>query len=95
MTQDRKLLIPVKKGNPIENSRKMEVCDNWQSGALEKHWSVKRLGGSSPSTSAMSTFEYKNGQIVCKKCGSKNVSIKAGMMVDRAWCNDCNNEDYI
>jgi formylmethanofuran dehydrogenase subunit E len=43
----------------------------------------------------MSTFELKDGQIVCKKCGSKNVSIKVGMMVDRAWCNDCNNEDYI
>jgi uncharacterized Zn finger protein (UPF0148 family) len=43
----------------------------------------------------MSTFELKDGQIVCKKCGSKNVSIKSGMMVDRAWCNDCNNEDYI
>jgi len=43
----------------------------------------------------MSTFELKDGQIVCKKCGSKNVSIKAGIMADRAWCNDCNNEDYI
>ena len=51
--------------------------------------------GSNPITSSMNTFELKNGQIVCKKCGSKNVSIKAGMMVDRAWCNDCNNEDYI
>jgi formylmethanofuran dehydrogenase subunit E len=43
----------------------------------------------------MSTFELKNGQIVCKKCGSKNVSIKAGMMVDRAICHECGNEDYI
>ena len=45
--------------------------------------------------SSMSTFELKNGQIVCKKCGSKNVSIKAGMMVDRAICHECGNEDYI
>jgi len=43
----------------------------------------------------MSTFEYKNDQWVCKKCGSTNVSIKTGMMVDRAWCNNCNNEDYL
>ena len=43
----------------------------------------------------MSTFELKDGQIVCKKCGSKNVSIKAGMMVDRAICHECGNKDYL
>ena len=31
----------------------MEVCDNWQSACLENKWSVKRLGGSSPSASAL------------------------------------------
>lgn len=51
--------------------------------------------GSNPITSSMSTFEYKNDQWVCKKCGSTNVFIKAGMMVDRAWCRECNNEDYL
>ena len=66
-----------------------------ESTCLENKKSVKRFTGSNPVTSSMSTFELKDGQIVCKKCGSKNVSIKAGMMVDRAWCNDCNNEDYL
>lgn len=66
-----------------------------ESVCLENRRSVIRSVGSNPIASSMSTFELKNGQIVCKKCGSKNVSIKAGMMVDRAWCNNCNNEDYI
>ena len=43
----------------------------------------------------MARFDYKDGELICKKCGSRNVSVKAGMMVDRAWCNDCGNEDYI
>jgi transcription elongation factor Elf1 len=43
----------------------------------------------------MEGFEYKNGELICKKCGSRNVSVRAGMMVDRAICNNCGNEDYI
>ena len=37
----------------------------------------------------------KNDNIRCKRCGSTNVSVKARMMVDRAWCNNCGNEDYL
>ena len=40
-------------------------------------------------------FDYKNGELVCKRCGSRNVSVRAGMMTDRAVCNSCGNEDYI
>lgn len=40
-------------------------------------------------------FDYKGGDLCCKRCGSKNISIKSGMMVDRAICNSCGNEDYI
>ena len=40
-------------------------------------------------------FDYKGGDLVCKRCGSKNISIKSGMMIDRAICNSCGNEDYI
>lgn len=47
------------------------------------------------SLNSMEGFEYKNGELICKKCGSKNVFIRAGMMVDRAICNNCGNEDYI
>ena len=43
----------------------------------------------------MAGFDYKDGELICKKCGSRNVSVRAGMMVDRTWCNDCGNEDYI
>jgi len=44
----------------------------------------------------MTSFELdKNGNIRCKKCGSNDVSVKAGMMVDRAFCNNCQNEDYL
>ena len=43
----------------------------------------------------MSGFDYKDGQLICKRCGSKNISVKSGMMTDRAWCNNCGNEDYI
>ena len=56
--------------------------------------------GSSPvehpiNVMVMDGFEYKNGELICKKCGSRNVSVRAGMMVDRAICNNCGNEDYI
>ena len=43
----------------------------------------------------MDGFDYKNGELVCKRCGSRNVSVRAGMMTDRAICNSCGNEDYI
>ena len=43
----------------------------------------------------MEGFDYIDGELACKKCGSRNVSVKAGMFVDRAWCNNCDNEDYI
>ena len=66
-----------------------------ESTCLENKRTVTRSVGSNPTATTMSTFELKDGQIVCKKCGSKNVSIKAGMMVDRAWCRECNNEDYL
>lgn len=31
----------------------------------------------------------------CEKCGSTDIFIKCGMMVDRAICNNCGNEDYV
>ena len=31
----------------------------------------------------------------CEKCGSQNVWVKAGIMVDRAICCDCDNEQYL
>jgi late competence protein required for DNA uptake (superfamily II DNA/RNA helicase) len=43
---------------------------------------------------SMDGFDFKDGQLVCRRCGSRNVSVKAGMMTDRAWCNNCGNEDY-
>ena len=43
----------------------------------------------------MDGFDYKNGELVCKRCGSRNVSVRPGMMTDRAICNSCGNEDYI
>ena len=43
----------------------------------------------------MDGFDYKNGELVCKRCGSRNVSVRPGMMTDRAVCNSCGNEDYI
>jgi len=43
----------------------------------------------------MASFDYKDGELICKKCGSKNVSVRCGMMTDRAYCKDCGNEDYI
>ena len=43
----------------------------------------------------MRGFEYKNGEWVCKNCGSKNVCVRPGMLVDRAICEDCGNEDYL
>ena len=66
-----------------------------ESTGLENQRAVTRSVGSNPTATTMSTFEYKNDQWVCKKCGSTNVFIKAGMMVDRAWCRECNNEDYL
>jgi len=44
---------------------------------------------------SMDGFDFKDGQLVCKRCGSRNVSVKAGMMTDRAWCNNCGNEGYV
>ena len=43
----------------------------------------------------MSEFDYKDGELICKQCGSKNVFVHPGMMTDRACCRDCGNEDYI
>ena len=43
----------------------------------------------------MEGFGYKNGELVCKVCGSRNVTVRPGMMTDRAICNSCGNEDYI
>ena len=43
----------------------------------------------------MNSFDYKDGELICKRCGSKNVSVRCGMMTDRAYCKDCGNEDYI
>ncbi len=39
-------------------------------------------------------FEYKNGHLYCKRCGSGNVRVKPGMMTDLITCNDCGNEEY-
>jgi formylmethanofuran dehydrogenase subunit E len=45
----------------------------------------------------MSGFDYDttNMTLKCKRCGSMNVTVRPGMMADRAICNDCGNEDYI
>jgi len=43
----------------------------------------------------MREFDYKNGEWVCKNCGSKNICVRPGMLVDRIICEDCGNEDYI
>ena len=43
----------------------------------------------------MDGFDFKDGQLVCRRCGSINVSVKAGMMTDRVWCNNCGNEGYV
>ena len=56
---------------------------------------VRILSNALINVMVMDGFEYKNGELICKKCGSRNVSVRAGMMVDRAICNNCGNEDYI
>ncbi len=33
-----------------------------------------------------------NGTLSCSKCGSKNISIKAGLTTELYVCNDCGNE---
>lgn len=38
---------------------------------------------------------FENNEWRCNKCGSTDVTIRCGMMVDRAICNNCGNEDYI
>jgi transcription elongation factor Elf1 len=43
----------------------------------------------------MASIEYKNGELYCKKCGSRNISVRAGVMVDMAICKNCGNEDYL
>lgn len=35
---------------------------------------------------------YENGELKCSKCGSKNISIRSGMMCDLYTCRDCGNE---
>lgn len=40
-------------------------------------------------------FDFVNGELICRKCGSRMVTVHPGMMTDRAWCNNCGNEDYI
>lgn len=40
-------------------------------------------------------FDYKDGELICRNCGSRMVTVHPGMMTDRAWCNNCGNEDYI
>lgn len=42
----------------------------------------------------MDGFDFKDGQLVCRRCGSRNVYVKAGMMTDRITCLNCGNEDY-
>lgn len=37
----------------------------------------------------------KNGNLYCCRCGSRSISIRAGMMVDRAICNNCGAEEYL
>lgn len=34
-------------------------------------------------------------ELKCKKCGSKNISIRPGMFVDLVICRDCGWEDHI
>ena len=43
----------------------------------------------------MDGFDFKDGQLVCRRCGSKNVLVRPGMITDRAWCNNCGNEGYV
>ena len=43
----------------------------------------------------MAGFDYKDGELICKQCGSRSVTVRPGMMTDRATCNNCGNEDYI
>ena len=45
----------------------------------------------------MVNFIYNNDkdEFVCNRCGSNNVAVKPGMMLDRITCLDCGNEDYI
>ena len=77
------------------------VLNRLSSSEAERHAVNVRVGISKFSSSAKNMiimedgFDYKGGDLVCKRCGSKNISIKSGMMVDRAICNSCGNEDYI
>lgn len=45
----------------------------------------------------MTNFIYNRdeNEFVCNRCGSGNVVVRPGMMVDRITCLDCGNEDYI
>jgi RNA polymerase subunit RPABC4/transcription elongation factor Spt4 len=36
-----------------------------------------------------------DGSLICRNCGSKNITVRPGMMVDRAICNNCGNEEYL
>jgi len=40
-------------------------------------------------------YDFTNMTLKCKRCGSTDVTIRPGMMTDRAICNNCGNEDYI
>lgn len=42
----------------------------------------------------MDGFDSKDGQLVCRRCGSKNVLVRPGMITDRITCFNCGNEVY-
>lgn len=45
----------------------------------------------------MDGFDYDTSDMTlrCRRCGSIDVTVRPGMMTDRAICNVCGNEDYI
>ena len=79
------------------------ILDFFREEQLQHLFRVDERTGLDENTASMSIyhlgrlgFKYiDRDTLQCEKCGSQNIWVKAGVMVDHAMCCDCGNEQYL